>query len=53
MVDDGELFDFQVVLTLKLLLKYYEALFFDMDPSDSTHIINMIWEDNIDNSIVN
>ena len=53
MVDDGELFDFQIVLTLNLLLQYYDALFFDIDPIDTTRIINMIWEENIDISIVN
>jgi hypothetical protein len=52
-VDDGELFDFQIVITLCLLNHCNEALIFDINPLDITQIINMIWEENIDISIVN
>ena len=52
-MDDGELLDFQIVLTLNLFLPLYQGLYIDIDPIDSTHIINMLWEEKIDIFIVN
>jgi hypothetical protein len=52
-VDDGELFDFQIVLTLCFLNYCNEALIMDFNPLDITQIIDMIWEENVDIGIVN
>ena len=52
-MDDGELFDFQIVLTLCFLNYCNEALINDFNPLDITQIIDMIWEENVDISIVN
>jgi hypothetical protein len=52
-VDDGELCDFQIVLTLRILFQSNEALLIDINPKNAHEIIRAIWQENIDARVVN